>query len=270
MFSIAVLVIYLCGSLWLLASTWRNDSPRRSHGLLLTGLAMAALGLIFHGALLSHAIFRGPELALSTTDAASLVGWIVALTTLFTIWSRPRFAALGAALLLCVGIAAAFTNDGARDYATIDSGWALTAHIVVAITAYSLIAVGTVFALALSSLDKRLRSHRPLGMLTNMPSVDSLEAAMFQTISAGFALLTLTLFSGFVFVRDLMAQHLAHKVALSCLAWLILGILLIGRWRFGWRGRIASRWALSGFCLLGLAYFGSKLVLEVFLGRHWG
>jgi ABC-type uncharacterized transport system permease subunit len=78
------------------------------------------------------------------------------------------------------------------------------------------------------------------------------------------------LFSGFVFVRDLVAQHLAHKVALSCLAWLILGILLIGRWRFGWRGRIASRWALSGFCLLGLAYFGSKLVLEVFLGRHWG
>jgi ABC-type uncharacterized transport system permease subunit len=270
MFAIAVLVIYLCGSLWLLASAWRNENPRLSHGQLLTGLAMAALGLTFHGYLLCHAIFQGSELALNTTAAASLVGWIIALTTLLTVWSRPRFAAIGAVLLLCVGIAAALTEDGARDYATVDSGWALTAHIVVAITAYSLIAVGTVFALALSSLDKRLRSHRPLGVMSNLPSVEALEAAMFQTISAGFALLTLTLFSGFVFVRDLMAQHLAHKVALSCLAWLILGILLIGRWRFGWRGRIASRWALGGFCLLGLAYFGSKLVLEVFLGRHWG
>jgi len=270
MLSIAVLVIYLCGSSWLLASTWRKDNPRRSHGLLITGLAMAALGLVFHGALLCRAIFRGAELALSTTDAASLVGWIVALITLLTTWSRPRFAAIGAVLLLCVGVAAAFTNDSARDYAMVDSGWALTAHIVVAIIAYSLIAIGAVFAFTLSSLDKRLRSHRRLGVMSNMPSVEALETAMFQTISVGFALLTLTLFSGFIFVRDLVAQHLAHKVALSCLAWLILGTLLIGRWRFGWRGRIASRWALSGFCLLGLAYFGSKLVLEVFLGRHWG
>jgi ABC-type uncharacterized transport system permease subunit len=270
MFAIAVLVIYLCGSLWLLASTWRRDTPRRSHGQLLTGLAMAVVGLIFHSFILCRAIFRKPELALSATDTASLVGWIVALTTVLTIRSRPRFAAIGAALLLCVGIAAAFTNDGARDYATVDSGWELTAHIVVAITAYSLIAVGAVFAFALSSLDKRLRTHQPLGVMTTMPSVDALEAAMFQTISAGFALLTLTLFSGFIFVRDLVAQHLAHKVALSCLAWLILGILLIGHWRFGWRGRTAARLALSGFGLLGLAYFGSKLILEAFLGRHWG
>lgn len=270
MLSIAVLVIYLCGSLWLLASAWRNESPRLSHGQLLTGLAVAALGFIFHGYLLCRAIFRGPELALNTTDAASLVGWIIAITTLFTIWSRPRFAAIGGVLLICVGVAAALTDDGARDYTVVDAGWALTAHIVVAITAYSLIAVGAVFALALSSLDKRLRSHQPLGVMSNLPSVEALEAAMFQTISAGFALLTLTLFSGFIFVRDLIAQHLVHKVALSCLAWIILGILLVGRWRFGWRGRTASRWALGGFILLGLAYFGSKFILEVFLGRHWG
>jgi ABC-type uncharacterized transport system permease subunit len=103
-----------------------------------------------------------------------------------------------------------------------------------------------------------------------LPSVEALEIGMFQAIAAGFALLTLTLFSGFVFVQDLIAQHLAHKVALSCLAWLILGILLWGRWRLGWRGRSAARWALGGFVLLGLAYFGSKFVLETVLGRHWG
>ena len=73
-----------------------------------------------------------------------------------------------------------------------------------------------------------------------------------------------------LFVRDLFAQHLIHKVALSCFAWLILGILLWGHWRLGWRGRIAARWTLSGFIFLGLAYFGSKFVLEIILGRHWG
>ena len=34
--------------------------------------------------------------------------------------------------------------------------------------------------------------------------------------------------------------------------------------------RRALRWALSGYVLLALSYFGSKLVLETLLGRHWG
>ena len=56
----------------------------------------------------------------------------------------------------------------------------------------------------------------------------------------------------------------------AVLAWVVFGVLLFGRWRFGWRGRMARNWTLSGFALLGLAYFGSKIVLESILGRHWG
>jgi ABC-type uncharacterized transport system permease subunit len=57
---------------------------------------------------------------------------------------------------------------------------------------------------------------------------------------------------------------------LSLIAWMIFGVLLIGRVRFGWRGSSAVRWTLSGFGVLALAYFGSKFVLEDVLGRHWG
>jgi ABC-type uncharacterized transport system permease subunit len=38
---------------------------------------------------------------------------------------------------------------------------------------------------------------------------------------------------------------------------------LLGHWKLGWRGRTAIRWTLVGFCLLILAYFGSKFVFEV-------
>ena len=44
--------------------------------------------------------------------------------------------------------------------------------------------------------------------------------------------------------------------------WVILGVLLFGRFRFGWRGKTAIRWTLSSFLFLMLAFFGSKLVLE--------
>jgi len=56
---------------------------------------------------------------------------------------------------------------------------------------------------------------------------------------------------------------------LSIVAWLVFGVLLWGRWKYGWRGRIAIRWALSGYGILLLAYFGTKLILELVLQKHW-
>ena len=86
-------------------------------------------------------------------------------------------------------------------------------------------------------------------------------------IGTGFALLTLALLSGFAFLEDMFAQHLVHKTVLSTLAWLMFGGLLIGRLRYGWRGKTAIVWTLSGFAVLILAYFGSKMVLELILQR---
>jgi ABC-type uncharacterized transport system permease subunit len=86
-------------------------------------------------------------------------------------------------------------------------------------------------------------------------------------LTTGIVFLTLSLASGFLFIEDLFAQHLVHKTVLSILAWIIFTGLLIGRSRYGWRGQTAIRWTLIGFALLLLAYFGSKLVLELILHR---
>jgi ABC-type uncharacterized transport system permease subunit len=94
-----------------------------------------------------------------------------------------------------------------------------------------------------------------------------MESLLFEMIGAGFALLTLALVSGFAFLEDMLAQHLVHKTVLSTLAWLVFGALLIGRFRYGWRGKTAIIWTLSGFVILILAYVGSKAVLELILQR---
>jgi len=86
-------------------------------------------------------------------------------------------------------------------------------------------------------------------------------------IGVGFALLTLALVTGVLFLQDIFAQHLVHKTVLSIMAWCVFALLLWGRWRFGWRGRVAIRWTVGGFVFLMLAYFGSKLVLELILKR---
>jgi len=96
-----------------------------------------------------------------------------------------------------------------------------------------------------------------------------LEDLLFKTIAAGFILLTVSLLSGLMFINDIFAQHLIHKTILSIMAWLVFGVLLWGRWRYGWRGSLAVRLTLAGIILLVLSYFGSKLVLEVILGKSW-
>ena len=88
-------------------------------------------------------------------------------------------------------------------------------------------------------------------------------------MAIGFAFLTLSLVSGVMFVDNLMQQHLLHKTVFSALAWCVFAALLSGRWRYGWRGATVIRWTLVGFIALVLAYFGSKLVLELLLDRRW-
>jgi ABC-type uncharacterized transport system permease subunit len=136
--------------------------------------------------------------------------------------------------------------------------------------AAALFLAAAVAALVLVFLDRRLRAHRLADLPSVLPPLDAVEKVMFRLIGAGFVLLTLALLTGFIFVTNLRTQHLEHKTILSCIAWVLFGVLLIGRIRYGWRGRAAVRWTLSGFGVLILAYFGSKFVLEYLLGRHWG
>jgi ABC-type uncharacterized transport system permease subunit len=269
--SIVVLACYLACAVWLAvdASRGAGSSPGGRPSGMLVGLALGCVGVVLHGILLRKSVFAEAGLALSSAEVASLIGLAIAVIALLFSWRKPRFAGIGAILIAVAGVTAAITDEGARSYALEQHNWEIKAHIILSTLAYALVTIAAAMAIALALLDRRLRSRQPLGRLAILPSVEALEAGTFQALGAGFAVLTLALFSGFIFISNMFAQHLPHKTVLSCLSWLVFAVLLFGRWRFGWRGRTAVRWTLSGFTLLGLAYFGSRFVLES-LGRHWG
>ncbi len=132
-----------------------------------------------------------------------------------------------------------------------------------------MLTLAAVQAIALAVQDRLLHRHS-MATLLRLPPLQLMERLLFQMVAIGFFLLSLTLLTGFWFIDNWLAQHLAHKTVLSIVAWLFFGVLLWGRWRYGWRGRIAIRWALAGYGVLILAYFGTKLVLEQVLQKHWG
>ncbi|MCC5864578.1 MAG: cytochrome c biogenesis protein CcsA [Wenzhouxiangella sp.] len=145
----------------------------------------------------------------------------------------------------------------------------LEVHVFSSLLAYSLLSIAAINAVFLAIQDHLLRHPRPLRQLELLPPLSTLEIMMFRLILGGWLVLSLSLLTGLMFVDDLMAQHLAHKTVLSLMSWLLFGLLLGGRWWFGWRGRRAVNWTLLAMLTLALAYFGSKLVLEVILDRSW-
>ena len=229
---------------------------------------LAAGGLILHGAILYTDLFMG-DFNLGLTHAASLVAWAVTLLFLATVLFQP-IESLGVLILPIAALSlVAAWQWPSRAVALAGASPAQAAHIVVSLLAYSLLSVAMVQSLVLGLQERALHRRHASGFLRSLPPLETMELLLFRMIAVGFVLLSFTLVSGVFFSEELFGKPLRwnHHVVLSLIAWVVFGLLLAGRWRFGWRGRTAVRLTLAGFSLLVLGYFGSKYVLENLLKR---
>jgi ABC-type uncharacterized transport system permease subunit len=252
--------LYLAASGWLVASVQREDAATRGW------LLPANLALLLHGA--THFLaWRGSGITdLHFFAALSLAGLGIAVLTAI-VGATGRTRALG----VVVFPLAALTLLGYALYGHASTpeplDWRLLLHAWLALLAYATLAIAALLAIFLWAQERALRRREFHRWLRALPPLTELETLLFRTISVGFVLLTATLLTGALFVEDLFTQHLAHKTVFSVLSWLAFGILLLGRWRRGWRGATAVRWTLAAMVLLLLAFFGSKFVLELLLQR---
>ncbi len=260
--SLAIIFYLGTGFLLLRQLLQHPGKPCTAKWWLLPGL----IAVILHGWILYHNIFHNPAgLDLGFFTIFSLVGWLVALLLLITSFGQP-VECLGILVLPFTALALFLREiSNQHHYLSNSLDIGLKFHISISILAYSLLSIAMVQALLLYVQDAHLHNKRPGGFIRSLPPLQTMETLLFRMINLGFIVLSVSLVSGMFFIGNLFEQHLVHKTILSILAWLIFAILLGGRWRFGWRGRIAVRWALTAFIMLMLAYFGSKFVLELIL-----
>lgn len=249
---------------------WRDlRRGARTAGAARLGIfTLAAGAVLLHGAILYSGFLRENALDLGLTNAISLVAWTMALTFLVTALSRP-IESLGVLIMPVAAVTLLGEWLWPLGHQLIQNSTPLSsAHIVISLLAYSLLSVAVVQSLMLAWQERQLRSHQPSRFLQSLPPLETMESLMFGMIGLGFLLLTLTLVSGIFFSEEFgQALRFNHHIVLSMISWVVFAVLLIGRWRLGWRGRTALHWTWSGFALLVLAYFGTKFVLEVVLHR---
>ena len=233
----------------------------RVTGLLFVG----GLAVCVHAVVLYQNIVVPSGLNLGIFTASSLMSWVIAFLLLVSLMREPvenLAVVLFPVAALTIGLDVFFHTE-----LILSNPFGVTFHILVSITAYSLLSISALQALFLAFQDYKLHHKRPGWVIQRLPPLQVMESLLFRMISLGFILLSISLISGIVFLNDIFGQHLVHKTILSIVAWVVFAILLWGRWRSGWRGKKAILWTLSGFVVLMLGYFGSKMVLELILHR---
>jgi ABC-type uncharacterized transport system permease subunit len=220
---------------------------------------IATLAVVLHAVALWQAAWTAQGVDLGLFNAVSLFGWLMALMVVAAALRTP-VQSLGLVVfpLAALGIVLAALWGVPRTSLI---------HVISSVLAYAVLGLASAQALLLAWQERSLRQRRASSVLGLLPPLQNMEALLFQLLGSGFALLSVSLLSGWLFVDNLLAQDLAHKTILSILAWVVFAALLQGRMRYGWRGRTAIRWTLAGFALLALAYVGTKIVLELILGR---
>jgi ABC-type uncharacterized transport system permease subunit len=250
---------------------WRTaklaQSPSESSQSLKLHSAMIALGLALHGWILYRDIFAVGEFNFGLYYALSAILWLTVLIYWLAnlkheLHSLQAFVLPPAAIFVVLPAFAITSYNVPQAEASL-----FIVHVAIAILAYSLFTFGALHALLMAVAERSLHNKPTFIKLPSFPPLMVMENLLFKVIGFGFILLTLTLISGMLFSEQIFGRPLQfnHKVIFSIASWLIYGWLLFGRYQYGWRGRKAIRWTLSGFSLLLLAYIGSKFVLEVLL-----
>jgi ABC-type uncharacterized transport system permease subunit len=227
-----------------------------------TALATAFLAFLIHAWVVSAQTGFPETLSLPLFTAIAATSLAVVLLLILLCLTQPADY-LGIAVYPIAALSILFSHT-ATGNSQIEGG-AIQIHVFLSLVAYAVLALAAAQAVLVAIQRNYLSKHKPGGFIRALPALDRTEGLLFTLLTAGFVLLSLSLFSGFFYLEDMFAQSLVHKTVLSCLGWAIFAVLLFGRWQFGWRGKKAVQWTLAGFAQLLLAYFGSKTVLEIIL-----
>lgn len=238
--------------------------------------ACTALGWLLHGAALAADVISPHALRVGFAVMLSATLWI----SVAAYWLENRNLSLDGLRVLVLpsaAVAVLLPLLFPGSVVSLDGRSALFPwHVAIAILAYSTLTIAAFHAVLMTLQESHLHAPPDAGQrnwlalaIERLPALLTMEKLLFRLIAFGFALLTLTVFSGVLFSEQLFGTAFKwdHKNAFTMLSWLLFGILLAGRFWRGWRGKTALRFTLTGFATLLLAYVGTRFVLEVVLLR---
>ena len=229
--------------------------------------AMGLIALLLHAVIAWNSVIQDEGVNLGFYKVSALMFLVINVACITSLARRPLQNLLVA--LFPLSALAVLVATFAPDTSAVvsDLGGGMLLHISSSILAYAVLTLAAIQSALLAVQDHQLKHRHTRGIIQILPPLQLMESMLFELLWIGVSLLTIAIASGFVFIDDIFAQSLVHKTVLTIIAWLLFSVLLWGHYQLGWRSQTAVRLTLAGFVLLMLAFFGSKLVLELVLHR---
>jgi ABC-type uncharacterized transport system permease subunit len=153
--------------------------------------------------------------------------------------------------------------------------WANAGHMLTAVLTAIAYAAACMLALLLTYATRHLHNTKVLiheskqHWTQKLPPILTLERWLVQLHTVAFAMLSALILTGMLFGEFVWgsAFKLNHKTLFTLIGWALTAVLLVGRYRKGWRGHTLVRYTIISATLLFLAYVGTHFVLDVVLQK---
>ncbi len=209
---------------------------------------------------------QGDGYLFGVTQTTTLISLAISVLAIeFSLRKRLETLFLGLFPLAVAAIALSLADDSRLPAASISPGTA--SHVLLAVLAYGCLTIAALQAVVLRWQNAQLKRGQFGGLIGRLPPLQDMEAFLLELLWAGQALLSLAIIAGVFFIDDVWSiDGIIHKSFFTVLSWLLFAFLLTGHYRLRWRGTTMVRGTLTGYVLLVIGYYGSRLVLEYVLG----
>lgn len=261
--SISSFTAFVCYSVATLSILSRLFHPKGPN--LIITLIFASLAIVFHVLSSSQFLFTHNNLNFSLPNVVSLVSLIISLV-ISAVALRFKVNLL---LPVVYGFAGLWQLSmifisPIGNMEVVSDKIAMLSHITLALIAYCILVIATLYAFQVSYINMKLKSKN-LQAVHHLPPLMQVERQLFIILLLGSICLLLSQVLGFVFLDGMISKDNAHKTILSLIACALYFVTLWGHFRQGWRGQRVLTITVIATFILTLAYFGSRFVKEFLL-----
>ncbi len=259
---IAAIVLYLLDSIWEVGSIFNPNrfSKRLADYFIIAGLSIHCAFLIIvsaqSGTLPISTLFESSTFYLSLIVLLSVILKFLYRLQSLTPFVMPIVTGFSIAAVTLVKNDLALTAD-------LKTFW-LFAHIIPIFLGYASFTVSFIFSIMYLTMERQLKKKSFGPLFDSLPSLETLDALMWKTITLGFPLLTIGLVSGTVWAKTTnilgLTWYLDPKVLLGSLTWLIYAAILHLRLGASFHGTKVAVVTIAGFVIVIFTFIGPFLM----------
>lgn len=231
--------------------------------LMICAVVVHFLSLGAHTYLTGHAPVQ--NMAQNLSLAALVMGGMF---LFFYIRFKLKILGLYAAILLSViMLTVLLLPDTKVESNAILKGFWFYLHIILVFAGEAALGLASGAGILYLLQESGIKSKNPGFFFRRLPSLDLLDNVGYNSMTTGFALITVGLAAGFIYAKSVWGHFWSGdiKEIFSVVIWLIYAALLHFRLNAGWQGRKSAIMTIIGFIIIIFTFLGVNLLLG---GHH--